>query len=206
MATKGLRERQKETRRARIVEIARRKFQDSGYAVTTIEDIAAEAELSAVTIYKYFGSKAGILLALVRQSDLFLIQKLDECVNTPHQGLTEGVLAFGRIMRQHAMTYLQKPTWREVISASISEGSKEFGRTYNDLDNALIEKMEALIFNLQEQGKVTRNLDSRALADCLFSLQNIRFFQFIADDTIGMDAADKNFQQDLASLQAAYSG
>ena len=205
MEKKGLRERQKETRRARIVEVARQKFQDSGYSETTIEDIAAEAELSAVTVYKYFGSKAGILLALVQQSDLILIQKLDECVKAPHQSLTEGVLAFGRIMRQHAMTYLQKPTWREVISASISEGSKDFGRTYNDLDNVLIEKMETLILNLQDRGKVTRELESKALADCLFSLQNIRFFQFIADDTIGMDAADEKFQQDLVSLKIAYS-
>ena len=76
MEKKGLRERQKETRRARILEVSRKRFQDAGYSNITIEDIAAESEISAVTVYKYFGSKAGLLLALVGHSDMILIKKL----------------------------------------------------------------------------------------------------------------------------------
>jgi len=204
MEKKGLRERQKETRRARILEVSRKRFQDAGYSNITIEDIAAESEISAVTVYKYFGSKAGLLLALVGQSDMILIKKLEECANSQHPSLIAAVLDFGRIMRQHAMTYLQKSTWREVISASISEGSREFGRTYSELDSVLIEKMRTLIVGLQDRNLVTTNIDASALADCLFSLQNIRFFQFIADDTIEMEAANEKFRQDLEALQVAF--
>jgi AcrR family transcriptional regulator len=204
MEKKGLRERQKETRRMRILEISRKKFQEAGYSNITIEDIAAESEVSAVTVYKYFGSKAGLLLALVGESDLILIAELDECVKSQHKSLVDGVLDFGRIMRRHAMTYLQKATWREVVSASISEGSREFGKTYSELDGVLISKMHAMIVNLQTRELVAKNIDVLALADCMFSLQNIRFFQFIADDSVEMEAADEKFRLDLEVLQLAF--
>ena len=81
----GLRERQKASRRARILESARKKFQDAGYVNVKIEDIANDSDVSAVTVYNYFGSKAGLLLALVGESDLILIRKLDELVNKSHE-------------------------------------------------------------------------------------------------------------------------
>jgi AcrR family transcriptional regulator len=47
-----------------IIEVARRLFQERGYAATTITTIAAEAGVSAETIYAVFGSKRGILARL----------------------------------------------------------------------------------------------------------------------------------------------
>lgn len=205
MEKKGLRERQKASRRAKILEIARKKFQNAGYANITIEDIADEANMSAMTIYNYFGTKAGLLLALVGKSDLILIEKLETCVQSNHASLAEGVLEYGRILRKHAMAYLEKPTWRTVVSASIAEGNREFGRNYNALDDVLIEKMQDLIINLQGRDLVPANVDTAALADCLFSLQNIRFFQFIANDHISMSSADEKFQKDIEALQVAFS-
>ncbi len=204
MQKTSLRERKKASRRANILDIARRRFQSSGYTNVTIEDIAAEAELSAVTIYNYFNSKAGLLLALVGESDLILIDKIDACVKAEHPSLVEATLAYGRIMREHAIAYLQKPLWREVISASISEGSKDFGQTYTALDNVLIKKMEDMLVRLQDRNLLGKDLDAAALADCLFSLQNIRFFQFIADDSITISDSDKTFSHDLSALQRAF--
>jgi len=201
----GLRERQKASRRARILESARKKFQDAGYVNVKIEDIANDSDVSAVTVYNYFGSKAGLLLALVGESDLILIRKLDELVTKSHENLISAVQEFGRILRQHAMTFLQKPTWREVISASIHEGSREFGKTYSELDDVLIGKMRDLLAALQVNKLVSPDVDICVLADCLFSLQNIRFFQFIADDTLGIEKSDIKLQQDLMALQAVFA-
>lgn len=46
-------------------------------------------------------------------------------------------------------------------------------------------------------GTVNRRIDAPALANCPFSLQNTRFFQFIADDGISLEESDFRFQQDL---------
>jgi len=208
--TNTLRERQKAKRRSRILEAARKKFQQHGYAAVTVEDIAQDADVSGVTVYNYFGSKAGILLALVSESDELLIRNLNQLagrLDRPGGGsLSDAVLEFGRILRQHAMSYLSKPTWREVLGASIHEGSRDFGRTYAALDEVLISLMGTVVTTLQRHGRVTEEVDVGALADCLFSLQNIRFFQFIADDELSDEQTDARLAADLRALQKVFGG
>jgi AcrR family transcriptional regulator len=53
----GLRERKKERTRAQLIDISQRLFREQGYDATTLEQIAAEAELSVATVLTYFESK-----------------------------------------------------------------------------------------------------------------------------------------------------
>jgi AcrR family transcriptional regulator len=57
------REQATRTRRA-IVDAARRRFLEDGFATTTIASIASDAQASPDTIYKSFRGKAGILRAI----------------------------------------------------------------------------------------------------------------------------------------------
>ncbi|EYR82229.1 putative TetR family transcriptional regulator [Shinella sp. DD12] len=205
MALMGLRERQKANRRERILEVAKARFQTDGYAPTTIEMIAKDADVSAVTVYNYFDTKAGLLLALVGESDQLLIRQLKTMIAREPTDIIDAVATFGQILRRHAMRYLEKSTWREVLSASIQEGSSDFGRTYLELDRILIELMRAMILAFQKRGLIAESVDSEALADCLFSLQNIRFFQFIADDNSDDAEIDRRLRSDLTALKGLFS-
>lgn len=60
-----VRRRKADATRAAILAAARRLFASSGYQPTTIEAIAAQAEVSVPTVYFVFGSKTAILTALV---------------------------------------------------------------------------------------------------------------------------------------------
>ena len=195
-----LRERQKAGRHKRILSNARKRFSALGYDSVTIEEIAAQSDVSSVTIYNYFGSKAGLLLELVSESDGLLIAKLDEMIGRKPASLPVAAREFGRILRDHAMSYLEKPTWRVVLAASIQEGSGKFGQTYANLDKVLIEKMAELVINLRDRGLLPDSVEAETLADCLFSLQNIRFFQFIADDGLNTETVDEHFAADLRAL------
>ena len=50
-------------KRQAIVEAAARSFFDIGYAATSIEQVAADAGVSKVTIYNHFTDKRGLFAA-----------------------------------------------------------------------------------------------------------------------------------------------
>jgi AcrR family transcriptional regulator len=54
--------------RAAIIDVARRRFLDDGFAATTIAAIANEARVSVDTIYKAFGGKPGLVSAICQEA------------------------------------------------------------------------------------------------------------------------------------------
>ena len=66
-AKPGLRDRKKARRRDEIIAAARELFTVQGIDATTMTEIAAAAEVSAPTVFNYFGSKDGILIAMISE-------------------------------------------------------------------------------------------------------------------------------------------
>lgn len=53
----------------RILQAARRVFAQVGFAAATVEQIAHEADVGPATIYRYFGTKEGIIRAFGKEHD-----------------------------------------------------------------------------------------------------------------------------------------
>lgn len=79
----GLRERKKRQTRKRIRESAIALFVERGFNATTVEAIAAAAEVSRPTFFNYFSSKLAILHELIETTDRQFVQFIEEELEKP---------------------------------------------------------------------------------------------------------------------------
>lgn len=200
----GLRESQKAGRRIRMLDAARRHFLESGFETATIEAIAETAEVSAVTVYNYYGTKRGLLLALVGQSDDILIGKIDAFMTTLPDDPLEALAGISLVIRDHNLGYLKRPIWCHVIATSVIEGSSGFGRAYAALDQKLGELFGHLFEILTRRGDLDPTIDCAAAGQTLFKLQNARFVEFMADDALTPSDMDRRFRGDIAFVLGHY--
>ncbi|MBD3802926.1 MAG: TetR/AcrR family transcriptional regulator [Thioclava sp.] len=199
----GLREKQKADRRRRILEAACKLFAKAGPDATTIEAIADAAGVSGVTVHNYYGTKSGVLLALVAESDRELLEKMARELPGQSDDVIDLARRFAAIIRDHAITFLDKEIWRQVFAASIAEANSRFGKSYHSLDHQLALVLVREIEVLQARGAVSPDVSAYDLGKAIFSLQNMRFVNFISFDEMTDVESDAAFLRDLRSIFGA---
>ena len=102
----GLRERKKARTRATIRAEALRLFREQGYHATTVEQIAAAAEVSPSTFFRYFPTKEDVVL----QDDMEPL--LAEAIE--HQPPELGVVAAVRASLRTVIAHLDEEQWDRI--------------------------------------------------------------------------------------------
>lgn len=199
----GLRERQKQDRRARIIAAAKRLFAESGLENITIEAIAAIAGVSSVTVHNYYGTKSGVLLALVAESDRELLETMTQKLSGRSTTLIDLVLNFASIICDHTLAHLDKAIWRQVIAASVSDADPRFGKLYRELDDRLASILISELDILIAKGKIKAVASPIDLGCALFNLQNMRFIEFISTDDLSKAEVLRRLKRDLSALFGA---
>ncbi len=201
-----LRARQKQERQDRIVGSAKALFKKVGFDRTTIESIADAAGVSSVTVHNYYGTKSGVLLALVNESDSLLIEKLEASLPTADIELLELTLMFARQIMDHAIATLEKNIWRQVVAAVTSDAGSQLSMAYRKLDQQLADVLVRRIESAQRAGTLQPQIDALHLGRALFQLQNARFIQFISFDGMTQDEIELRLRNDLTALFAVGIG
>ncbi|MNR95571.1 HTH-type transcriptional repressor KstR2 [compost metagenome] len=67
--------------RQRLLKVALKLFASRGYDAAGVQEIAAEAGVTKPTLYHYFGSKAGLLDTLIRESTRDFLTAFDEAAH-----------------------------------------------------------------------------------------------------------------------------
>src|SRR3954447_25889000 len=71
-------------RREQLIEIARRLFAERGFGGTSVEEIAARAEVSKPVVYEHFGGKEGIYAVVVDREVRGLLSMVQSALTAGH--------------------------------------------------------------------------------------------------------------------------
>jgi AcrR family transcriptional regulator len=117
----GLRERKKQRTRTALIDAALDLFLKKGYEATTIDQIAAEVDVSPRTFFRYFASKEDVALALTAdQQEIFLTELAARPeTESPFTALAQAARAMLGILREldatDASRFLQA---QEIVQAT----------------------------------------------------------------------------------------
>ena len=137
----GLRERRKKLTAAELEAAAYRLFGERGFDAVTVDDIAAEADVSRRTFFRYFASKEDVLLAdhftqLARLREAMAARPADEPIVTALRNallsLTsdfeerkEKVITRGKLMRDtpslQARSLVHQKLWEDAMQEMVAE-------------------------------------------------------------------------------------
>ena len=81
-STKVRRAREKQRRRAEILDAAERVFHEKGYRPATTDDLAGAAGVSVGTVYNFFGSKEGLYAEVLRRIARELLARVKQDILT----------------------------------------------------------------------------------------------------------------------------
>jgi TetR/AcrR family transcriptional regulator, regulator of cefoperazone and chloramphenicol sensitivity len=125
------REAQARRTRERIVDAARRLWVERGFATTTMEGIAAEADVAVQTVYGAFGSKGAILTALLgrleREAGGETLARELGAARTPRRQLAL-VAAFNRSLFQGGADIIAIALGSTAVDADVAAWAAEGDR------------------------------------------------------------------------------
>lgn len=196
-AKPGLRDRKKARRRDEIIAAARDLFTLQGIDATTMAEIAAAAEVSTPTVFNYFGSKDGILIAMISEGT----REARERDNGLHwrEGADLVTLIVDLFLRVSSRTLdvAGKRVWRYAEAAAIRHPETGLSKEYRNVSNALHVFLTDFLAELDLQTRAAGDCPPAFLAEVLIERWMPCFIHLITSE-------EQTLTQHRAVLQAQF--
>lgn len=158
-------EREKEMRSEAIIDAAERVFFNKGFEHATMNDVAAEAELSKGALYLYFHSKNELCMSILHRSlqtltNKFKTLKVDDNISGLDKvsKIAEIFITFSKEHPDHYNSLLSFREHRENCPAS-GKVLQETIKENNKINNIINE----IIKSGQKDGTIKANIDAKKL-------------------------------------------
>ena len=182
-----------EQTRAKLVATARRAFAEQGYAQTSMDDFTSEAGLTRGALYHHFGSKQGLLVAVIEQIEAEVGLRLD-AVSASAPNLWEG-------FRSRCRTYLELALEPEIRRVILQDARAVFGDVPQAAQSVGISALQAALQRMVDEQTISP-LHAGAMARMLYGVVTEASFWIAEPD----GDQPERLAQALAGLDRLLSG
>lgn len=187
-------ERARQRRRATL-ERARELFLEHGYGATTVESIATAAGVSAATVYKTYGGKAGIVRELCRNA-------LAGAGPEPAEARSDALRSFEnpRALIEGWGALVEEVSPRVspllLLLRAAAETDADAAALYSELDGARLERMADNARHLARRGHLRTGVSVTKARDILWLASSPELYQLLVQQRgwtprqLGQFAAD----------------
>jgi AcrR family transcriptional regulator len=173
-----------ETRR-HILEAARKLFMERGYAGATAEAIAAEAGVSAQTIYAIFKNKKRLLVGLMNVSPTTGLEDHTPMVERAKVQAVSQEHDQRRQLQMFAEVVSQNLDQVAVVSEIMTEAAKvepDFDRILQKLNKQRLEHMTFAVQQIAANGPFQEKIDETYARDTVWTLTSPEVFLLLTRD------------------------
>ena len=198
----GLRSRKKAKRRQDILRVAGTLFNRNGFDATTMAEIADAADISAPTVFNYFGSKENILSALLFEGTA---RERRQHLDRPRPAGLPLAEILGTLLcelSENTMKIAGKRVWRYAESANIRRTDTEFQRQFRESDDALLRLIRTYLTDYDLAPRTGAPADPEFIAQLFYDRWTARYFDFIKDDAMPVETHTALVRADAQMLVA----
>jgi TetR/AcrR family transcriptional regulator, transcriptional repressor of aconitase len=177
-----------DARRVSILDAAARLFARKGLNSATMADIAAEANLSAGAIYRYFGSKEELMRAVFDEA----VERNQQMFHDEAESASSPFVALERIGRR---IWIELDD-RDVLICEVqmaltaARDPDDFGMDLSRNRKVIRELLEGMVRAAQEAGEIDPDIDPSALAVLLQAATGgIQMLKLNDEENIDVEAA-----------------
>ena len=173
-----------ETRR-HILEAARKLFMERGYAGATAEAMAAEAGVSAQTIYAIFKNKKKILVSLMNVSPTTGVEDHTPMSERPNVQAVSQERDQRRQLEMFAQVVAANLDQVAVVSEIMADAARtepDFDRILQKLNKQRLEHMTLAVQQVAANGPFRENIDEDYARDTVWTLTSPEVFLLLTQE------------------------
>jgi AcrR family transcriptional regulator len=152
-----------EERRAFILKRAKEVFARSGYADASTGELARASEVTEPMLYKHFGSKKGLFLAVLSEFAAQFLETLQERIS--HRAEQDVLDALAHFVDDYHVTIKADPETQRLLFQAVTEsGDPDIARCVSGHNRTVYQFIRQLVERAREEGYLDPTISPDAAA------------------------------------------
>jgi AcrR family transcriptional regulator len=154
-------------RSIRVLKAAEELILESGYAGISLDTVVERAGCSKSTVYEFFGSKEGLIIALLENLIGEFQQQIENAADTG-KPISDGLRDYARLTLKRVLSERHIALIRAILNES--SGSPEIAKTYYEMGpRAALQQVSDYLDNRMPESGLDI-VDTREAADTFYSM------------------------------------